>query len=1172
MQLAGLSFHWSFLLLVVGSAISWTLLHFRFLPVARVAANDARGDQIAARKANLTMLVGLRTFAAFGVVVPLAVSALYAFAHNRIERFGAEFEKVEALVRTRDWLESFVSPFLTWSVVGLGVSIAVIFAVYLYARRSSTVRNWRNAFDARRDAILASLRTMSSDDLAKELQSIAPQRYAELLTRANDARTHNLASFAAALDQKLIEAKNAEGASIRVSINDLMSRLTALLNAETPDDPSKLAELQSERESLAVAISEFSQRVPVNWKTATAIGMISVADARAALDEPIGLSQEEVSNVLLEAKLSGHDAAALSRDRARPETLKEWVGAVMTGRLTVAAASMAGAVASLAAQAAIILSVIGLSIHGTGFGGLEAKARDMELSLIRTANATASVELPEPPECSGQDCASDEETEARLNAAFRHSVALAFQTSPRAAEWRRAAYAFAATDIRREILATAARPLSGTSTSIPSGEVHVSVDDAAPDLNARSEAVRKIDEAFERRVQELKRDPKAWTHLKRWAAQPVPAAYASDAMFRTMFGQMSMGDSHAFRAWTERYARDFSSRVRASADPYQSVHVSASSGPRVGASGSAYDKRVAANIDSDIADIVTTRRNNLASGIEDAGSLARRGAFAAGAGVRAPDYYSQNFPAKLAGSGAGISPDLGDVPGVPGGGGGGGGGGADDGKSPRTSRHANVPASRSYARVRFSGRVGGVVFGRMPDDGGTAPDVRKLVWELDAKKRLVRLSVETAGRNQILLGTFHPALVHHALAFAADGRPVAATMPIFRPQDGQLRIQGRQVIVHPAFEDTAFGCNSIQIDRFVDMFTSSQASTSAGAARIAVARRGVSALMVILENMAAPSSDLDASKLEEFVRQRRESIEGMTAAVRLYASSCAGEPSQCFPMQHYKSVDFSTASNVLKCVAKHGKDDGATDCILNLPSPQNKYWVDSGVRESAYVLDPDLNFLKRRTGQDDTYPIDFIIQAVPQTMEGDDVPTGDVADPWDFPLIKEDIRQAVKLAAAKDGPSTEIMRNVRDFVLLQRMFRNALAGNLGEQFPLRQLGALSRETAAYVRITRTEKWNMNSSFFELIGTVQSIVFEDVSPLVRGGKLSLTCSSAAAKIVRPSKLEPEIWGFLQGMHDLCANDKVPLEKLFSLRDALNELEVIDEVLTLPSKQGSTCSSL
>ena len=65
---------------------------------------------------------------------------------------------------------------------------------------------------------------------------------------------------------------------------------------------------------------------------------------------------------------------------------------------------------------------------------------------------------------------------------------------------------------------------------------------------------------------------------------------------------------------------------------------------------------------------------------------------------------------------------------------------------------------------------------------------------------------------EVVLGPYDPEIVHFALVYAADGRPITVTMVEANP------LLDLKILLHPALVDTKLGCRSISLDMFADTF------------------------------------------------------------------------------------------------------------------------------------------------------------------------------------------------------------------------------------------------------------------------------------------------------------------------------------------------------------------
>ena len=100
---------------------------------------------------------------------------------------------------------------------------------------------------------------------------------------------------------------------------------------------------------------------------------------------------------------------------------------------------------------------------------------------------------------------------------------------------------------------------------------------------------------------------------------------------------------------------------------------------------------------------------------------------------------------------------------------------------------ASFVRARSYAALRGFAKIGGVLIGLAPNDH-RGPSVTRLDWT-DTPGGII-LHLGRADGSVLHFGPFRAETVRTALAYAADGRPIAATMP--------PAAIGRQVMLHPA--------------------------------------------------------------------------------------------------------------------------------------------------------------------------------------------------------------------------------------------------------------------------------------------------------------------------------------------------------------------------------------
>lgn len=160
------------------------------------------------------------------------------------------------------------------------------------------------------------------------------------------------------------------------------------------------------------------------------------------------------------------------------------------------------------------------------------------------------------------------------------------------------------------------------------------------------------------------------------------------------------------------------------------------------------------------------------------------------------------------------------------------------------------------------------------------------------------------------------------------------------------------------------------------------------------------------------------------------------------AEACASL--HCFPIEAYEKhgFKFGAASEFVGCLSRK-EDTGACLRAMSSKPISATYLVDSGVREAPFVPDKKLLFLTgKNRASDPLWPLDFMIQAVPQTASGD-VSVGNNWEPWRFPMIDSATKEAVAKGVAGDADARIVLANMRDFTVLQRLFRLAFTGRFG---------------------------------------------------------------------------------------------------------------------------------
>ncbi|HKQ92717.1 MAG TPA: hypothetical protein VJZ77_18810 [Blastocatellia bacterium] len=419
--------------------------------------------------------------------------------------------------------------------------------------------------------------------------------------------------------------------------------------------------------------------------------------------------------------------------------------------------------------------------------------------------------------------------------------------------------------------------------------------------------------------------------------------------------------------------------------------------------------------------------------------------------------------------------------------------------------------ARSFGGLRGFSRVGGVLIGREPSDFMASKlDCADMQWEVEGQN--IRLVLVTADGRKIRSQPHRMTLVYQALNYAADGRPLAVTMASAKP------VTELKILLHPALIDTSLGYRVVELDRFVDQYTSldqklgearreamDRVYAQAALYKLAWAQRLLAALegntsvgqiqkelrSVVqnpkIQKMAgkalADADSLGNPELSPLTVKKEFFDESLVSAMLKYAKLSSEPPQFVQSIDYWAKVELNAASD--------------RETLLNnwvrFP-PDFEVW--SGVREREFDSDP-ANFMWL-DGAAAPKPFDFMLQIAFTTppyfgSEGQSEQSESFSDsqPWEFPSIRNTIQEQVIKNITQDREKT-ILSDVAEFTILQRMFRMAFNGYLGPNFPVEKLALLSDVTAsgAPKTATRTLRWNARPGAVEMMTALGELSGED----------------------------------------------------------------------------------
>jgi hypothetical protein len=404
--------------------------------------------------------------------------------------------------------------------------------------------------------------------------------------------------------------------------------------------------------------------------------------------------------------------------------------------------------------------------------------------------------------------------------------------------------------------------------------------------------------------------------------------------------------------------------------------------------------------------------------------------------------------------------------------------------------------ARDFLRLRGFADTGGVLIGRRP---GRKFDMVDLKWEA-AGPRLRLILVGRDGR--ILRSRPHQmSLISQALAYAADGRPVAVTIVPSPP------LLDLKVLLHPVFVDTLLGSRIIALDKFVFEYTGKEAfhldaRKNLDAQMALYAYAWAARVLAISEHMlklqdVTPEWRERLKSFDDLARkclEDRELSADAAQALKNPALLAKRDDSPLTVKEKYfdkdlvaiilKSAGVSPAMSMARFDKRLRVEVGmaAEALARSLASAQTEeqlkasgekisqwlfrfpsFEVTGGVREKAFGS--SAGELVMPDGDETSMPFDFSLQIAftsnalrDAILGGDEKYSNADDDPWDFPGIKQAIHNKVieQIRADSSGRDEKIVADVSEFVMLQRLFRLALSGDLGEHFPVEKLIALSQ--------------------------------------------------------------------------------------------------------------------
>ncbi len=376
--------------------------------------------------------------------------------------------------------------------------------------------------------------------------------------------------------------------------------------------------------------------------------------------------------------------------------------------------------------------------------------------------------------------------------------------------------------------------------------------------------------------------------------------------------------------------------------------------------------------------------------------------------------------------------------------------------------------ARDFERSGEYISTGGVVFGRTDSEVIGSLDFIDLTWKMDGN--LVSLVLVPAKGAPIVLDRLSRDVVRSALGFAADDRKTVVTVV-----NAAAGVQ--KVLLHPLLVDTAVGCAVTSLDHVVfDALPSdkdnelSRAFDSYGAA-LELYKEAY--LEYIAQRLGAVEHKLSVEG-QAFLDELRIGLTARRDAIERRAPRSADPRTVFRGRKQFSPIVVKALERcvsqpeVAPCIEAELRDraraTSASD-LSDLPAGVVTIQPVSGVRESPYQITPTLDFARTA---DDRLPFSFLAQYAVTAADSNEAK----------PVVLETAQPAInrevgRWIAAHPAPRDMTIAHSASFARLQRLFRAALAGELGPRFPVDRLVALARairsegrsgrRTAAWVR-------------------------------------------------------------------------------------------------------------
>jgi hypothetical protein len=438
--------------------------------------------------------------------------------------------------------------------------------------------------------------------------------------------------------------------------------------------------------------------------------------------------------------------------------------------------------------------------------------------------------------------------------------------------------------------------------------------------------------------------------------------------------------------------------------------------------------------------------------------------------------------------------------------------------------------AREPRRLERYGRANGLVIGRPPAKLAGALDHTDLTFT--PRRDRVELVLHPRGGESRSLGAFRQSLVWLALAYAADGRGALLSLSPLAP------LEDRRFLVHPAIHDTALACRlGLLVDQLDELASTPSSHEDVDRADAQLAAYALAwAVRARAYDEASEAERLDPRRAPAWLRAEAEArlldaalgarVDGaLRASVRLLVperSALRGLPQHFDPDLVGFVDDCSNTSDrrVFEgCIARASRRviaDRGLETLSSWAKLPPDAWLDARVDEAPFEADAALDFL-RLPAPDDLARISAMFAASARIAVGspaarpsadDDAYHGQSAAPLEG--VTATMRAAIERVLREDPARADIIRDLVEFVVLQRLFRLAFDGILGAELPLERLEELMDLTARRRPVAfRTHAWSARpgAAVARLRGLAAQVV--TAAGAIRGERPAWAATAVAA---------------------------------------------------------------